>query len=170
LRRPLFRRALFSIIAATLLFPSFDGFAGNDNDDEIKKIELSWESKLRFGKAASDINAPGNVIIDAVSNSRTVTGAAFNFGGHWSRGKFKIEAEKNAYVIVSLPPSIVLESDHGGYTITVNNLHMNLTNPVKLSKSGRKTIYIGGTLQITPNHKADEYRDIGTLVVNVEYN
>jgi len=146
-----------------------DSAENKDEDNKKKKIELSWESELKFGAAASDLTLPGTVIIDAVANSRSVTGGLFDFGGSWSRGKFRIEGQKKANVFVSLPASIVLQNAGGTYSITVTNLRMNLPNPVKLSSDGKKTVYIGGTLQVTANQKASHYTDIGTLIVDVEY-
>jgi len=132
-------------------------------------VSLVWKTKMKFGKAASDVNAPGTVVIDAVANTRSVTGAAYDFGGNWKRGKFQILGDSKAYVIVTLPSSIVLQNGNGNFSITVDNIHMNLTNPVRLSNAGKKTIFLGGTLNISTNQKARTYNDIGTLVINAEY-
>jgi len=168
-RRAFLWPAVFGVIAvAGLAAPS--NLRAGSGEDEIKKIELSWEKRLKFGEVASDLTGSGTVIIDAISNSRSVTGAIFDFGGSWSRGKFKIEGEKDAYVNITLPSSVVVESRTGSYTMTLTNLNMNQTNPVKLSEDGKKTVRIGGTLQVAPNQHAGKYRDVGTLIINVDYN
>jgi len=170
-QRPgLFSRTFLMFLVLFIISGPLTAFdASADDDDDEKPVSLSWKGKLKFGTVASDINAPGTVIIDAVANSRSITGAAFDFGGTWRRGKFQIKGEKKAYVNVTLPSSIVMQNPSGAYSITVTNLHMNLTNPIRLSNKGKKTVYVGGTLNISINQKPRTYKDIGTLVIHAEY-
>ncbi len=132
-------------------------------------VSIVWKTKMKFGDVASDVDVAGSVIIDAVANSRSVTGGAVDFGGVWKRGKFQLLGDSKAYVIVTLPSSIVLQNGSGAFSITVNNIHMNLTNPIRLSKQGKKTIYIGGTVVVTVNQKNKTYNDIGTLTIDADY-
>ena len=53
--------------------------------------------------------------------------------------------------------------------MTVSNITMNLTNPVKLSNSGAKTIYFGATLTIGADQKKGTYNDEGGFTIDVNY-
>ena len=86
------------------------------------------------------------------------------------RGKLKISGgDSKAYVIVTVPSSFTLRKGSSSHTMTVTNITMDKTNPVRLSNAGAKTIYFGGTLTVTPNQKNGNYNDEGGLVIDVFY-
>ena len=140
----------------------------NDNKDVHKKpLRVNAKGDLRFGKVASSINSPGTVIIDAASGAKTVTGGVFDFGGNSRRAKFKIKGEKNARIYVTLPASITIKDHSSGYLATVDTFKMNKTNPVKLNRKGKATIFVGATLRVGVNQKDKKYR--GLFDIMVEY-
>jgi hypothetical protein len=132
-------------------------------------LTLTWKTKMKFGTVASDLSASGTVVIDASANSRSVIGGVFDMGGTWKRGKFQLIGEPKAKVIVTIPSSIVLQNNSGAFSITVTDIHMNKTNPITLSKQGKKNVFVGGTLQVTVNQKAKTYNDIGTFTIDGVY-
>lgn len=131
-------------------------------------LQVIWKSKMKFGDVASSIDGAGTVVIDAVNNTRSITGEAYDFGGTWQRGKFQLIGEPKAFVIITLPSSFTLTTGNGNFSITVDNITMNKTNPVKLNNSGKKTIYIGGRVNITTNQKGKTY-NTGGGIVDAEY-
>ncbi len=128
-------------------------------------LQLVWKTKMKFGDAASSIDGTGTIVIDAVNNTRTVTGSAYDFGGTWQRGKFQLIGKPKAFVVVTLPSSFTLTNGNGNYSIIVDNITMNLSNPIKLSKKGKKNIFIGGRVNITTNQKGKTY---GTGVYSID--
>lgn len=131
-------------------------------------LQVIWKSKMKFGKVASSVDGAGTVSIDATNNTRSVTGEAYDFGGPWQRGKFQLVGEPKAYVIVTLPSSFTLTNTNGNHSITVNNLNMSRTNPIRLSNGGKRTVYLGGTVQISTNQKDKTY-GTGGGIIDAEY-
>jgi len=165
LYRNLWRTCLFSALGFIFWIVGPTGV----NAQTPAPITLEWKVDIKFGKAASDVGGPGTIIIDPVANSRTVTGAAFDFGGTWKRGKLVITGEPKAKVNVYFPASYTLTNNAGTFSITVNNVTMNKTNPFKLNNSGKKNVFFGGTLQIATNQKGRNYK-VGGFTITVEYN
>jgi len=159
-----FRKILLSGVVGFLL-----GFGFPFDVSAQTPITIDWKTDLKFGKASSSVDGTGSIIIDAVANTRIVTGEAFDFGGTWKRGKFQIFGEPKAFVNVYLPTTVTFTSSNGSYTLTMSNLTMSRTNPFKLSKNGKKTVYIGGTLGIGVNQKDKTYKAID-FPFTVEYN
>jgi len=160
---------------ALLMFVLFTGFslpsiANEDNEqseDHREDLKIKEKGDLKFGKVASSINQPGKVIIDAASGAKTVTGGVFDFGGTHRRAKFKIKGEKNARIYVTLPTSITIKDNGGGYLATVDTFTMNKNNPVKLNNKGKVTLYVGATLRVGVNQKDKKYK--GEFDVTIEY-
>lgn len=131
-------------------------------------LQIEWKTKMKFGDIASSIDGPGTVVIDAVNNTRSVTGSAYDFGGAWQRGKFQLIGQPKAFVIVTLPSSFTLTNGNGNFSIVVDNITMNQTNPIKLNKTGKKTVFLGGRVTITTNQKDKTYGNGGGFI-DAEY-
>jgi len=136
--------------------------------DAQTPLQVIWKTKMKFGSAASSIDGTGAITINSVNNTRSVTGEAFDFGGNWSRGKFQLVGEPKAFVIVTLPSSFTLTNNAGTFSIEVTDITMSRTNPIKLSKAGKKTVFIGGKVNITTNQKARTYKN-GGFIIDADY-
>ena len=131
-------------------------------------LQIIWKTKMKFGSAASSIDGAGTIVIDAVNNTRSVTGEAYDFGGTWQRGKFQLVGEPKAFVIVTLPSSFTLTNSNGNHSIIVDNITMSLPNPIKLSNKGKKNVFIGGRVNIITNQKDKTY-GVGGGIIDAEY-
>lgn len=136
--------------------------------DAQTPLQIVWKTKMKFGKVASSVDGAGAVTINPSSNTRSVSGAAFDFGGTWQRGKFQLIGDSKAYVIVTLPSSFTLTNNNGSFSIQVTDITMNRTNPIRLSNAGKKTVFIGGKVTILTNQKNKTYGK-GGGDINAEY-
>jgi len=132
-------------------------------------LQLIWKVKMKFGKVAPETTGGGTVVISSAANTTTITGNLTDFGGTIKRGKLQVIGDSKAYVIVSLPSTFTLRKGTGTHTMTVSNLTMNLTNPIRLSSQGKKNIYFGATLTVSPNQKKGTYNEDGDFIVDVDY-
>lgn len=132
-------------------------------------ITLVPKRDMKFGKFAASIDGGGTVVLSPDADSVSWSGAITNFGGTVRRARFQIVGEPKAYVIVSLPSSITIRKGTSNHYMTVDSFTMNLTNPVRLNNSGKKTINIGATLHITTDQRQGNYNDENTFTYTVEY-
>jgi len=130
-------------------------------------LVLEWKTDLKFGTIASDIAGGGTVVVPTTSDTRSITGLLTDFGGTVKRGKFKITGEPRAWVVITMPSTIVIQKGTSSNTMTIDNLTLD-ANPVKLNKNGIKTVFFGGTLNVGTNQKKGNYKN-DALVINVEY-
>ncbi len=159
-------KKLVASIASALLIVVVTG--APSKTDAQTPLQIVWKTKLKFGTAASSVDGSGTIVINAANNTRSVTGEAFDFGGNWSRGKFQLVGEPKAFVIVTLPSSYTITNSNGNFSMLVDNIGMNLTNPIKLSNQGKKTVFIGARLNITTNQKAKNYNQ-GSFLIDADY-
>jgi len=131
-------------------------------------LVLEWKTNLKFGTFASDTAGGGSVIVSPSANTRTITGLLTDFGGTVKRGKFKITGEPQTWVVISMPSTIVIQKGTSAHTMTIDNLTLSTSNPVKLNKNGIKNIFFGGTLTVGTNQKKGTYKN-DAFVINVEY-
>lgn len=131
-------------------------------------LVLEWTTNLKFGTIASDIAGGGSVIIPPSANTRTITGLLTDFGGTVKRGKFKITGEPRAWVVITMPSTIVIQKGTSSNTMTIDNLTLSTSNPVKLNKNGIKNVFFGGTLNVGTNQKKGNYKN-DAFFINVEY-
>ncbi|MBT6610352.1 MAG: DUF4402 domain-containing protein [Rhodospirillaceae bacterium] len=131
---------------------------------------LEWKTKMKFGTVASDEAAGGTIVLSPAADTTTITGSLTDFGGTIKRGKLRITGgNSKAFVIVSWPSSFTIRKGTSTHVMTVSNITMNLTNPVKLSNSGAKTIFFGATLTIGADQKKGTYNDEGGFTIDVNY-
>lgn len=135
------------------------------------KVEITLIPKrdMKFGEFAASIDGGGTVVLNANADSVTWSGAITPFGGTVRRARFKIEGQPKQYVIVTLPSSITIRKGTSNHYMTVDNFTMDKTNPVRLNKSGTKTINIGATLHIGTNQRKGNYNDDNSFTYVVNY-
>jgi len=132
-------------------------------------ITLVHKRTMKFGKYAAGESSSGTVTMPASADTPIISGPLVDFGGTSRRARIQILGEPKAYVIVTLPSSITIEKGTTGSTMTVDNFTMSLTNPVRLSNQGKKTINIGATLHIGTAQTKGNYNDQNSFSVDVDY-
>jgi len=133
----------------------------------IAQMVVIAKTNMKFGSVSSSVDGSGTVTISPTSDTTTLSGTIFDFGGTVKRGKFKIEnGTPKAFVTIILPPSITITK--GSHTLTVDQLTLSVTNPVKLNNSGKKVFYVGGRLSIPTNQKAKKNYNGDYTVTAVE--
>ncbi len=131
-------------------------------------LVIEWKTNMKFGTFAADLAGGGTVVIPATSNTSTLTGLLTDFGGTVKRGKFKLTGEPKTWVVLTMPSTIIIQKSTTSHTMTISNLTLSTTNPVKLNKNGIKNVFFGGTLTVTTNQKKGTYKN-ESFVVNAEY-
>jgi hypothetical protein len=129
---------------------------------------LEWKTNMKFGTFASDGAGGGTVVIPPTSNTRTLTGLLTDFGGTVKRGKFKLTGEPKTWVVLTMPSTIVIQKGTTAHNMTISNLTLSTTNPVKLSAKGLKNVFFGGTLTVGTDQKKGTYKN-ESFIVNAEY-
>ncbi|WNK01093.1 DUF4402 domain-containing protein [Thalassospiraceae bacterium LMO-JJ14] len=157
-----------SWIRAACLAVAFCVFAPGPATTQVA-ITLVPKRNMKFGEFAASIDGGGTVVLSPDADSVSWSGAITNFGGTVKRARFQIVGEPKAYVIVSLPSSITIRKGTSNNYMTIDNFTMDKTNPVKLSKDGKKTINIGATLHISTDQTKGNYNDENTFTYIVEY-
>lgn len=132
-------------------------------------LQLIQKRNIKFGTYATDIAAPGTVVLSPNADSTTTTGAVYDFGGTVKRARFQIIGEPRAYVVVTLPNSITIRKGTSSHTMVVDSFTIDKSNPIRLNKSGKKTINIGATLHVSTNQRKGNYTKENEFVVYVDY-
>ena len=156
---------LSRLLAAAILVTLFHGQSALAQ----APLVLEWRTKMKFGKVAPETGAGGTVVLSPTANTTTITGSLTDFGGTIRRGKLKITGEPKTFVIVTAPSSFTLRKGSSSHTMTVTNITMNFTNPIKLNKNGIKNVQFGATLTVAPNQRKGSYNDEGGFIIDVVY-
>ncbi len=97
---------------------------------------------MEFGSVAGDADLAGTATIPTNSNTKTVAGGAFDFGGTVTRGRFRLNGPAGSSYTCTLPSSVTLSS--GGNTIVVDNIGSSKSLPSgNLNNNGRSNHRIG---------------------------
>lgn len=121
---------------------------------------------MDFGDIASSVSGSGTATISASSDTKTVTGSVFDFGGSVSRAAFSISKGTNSGLVwITLPSSATISKS--GVTLTVDNFVTDVSNPALLDGSGKLTFYVSGRLSIPTNQTAQSGLT-GSFTVGVE--
>lgn len=159
--RYLVRRPVWFVVALLLIIPA----------PATTQVAISLETlrDMKFGEIAASIDGGGTVVVSPDSDSVTITGELTGFGGTVRRARIRITGEPRAYVIVTLPSSITIRRGTSSNYMTINNFTMDVTNPVRLNNSGKKTINIGAALHVGTDQKSGNYNDENSFTYFVEY-
>ena len=131
-------------------------------------IVVEWKASMKFGTVAADLAGGGTVVISSSANMRTISGQLVDFGGTVKRGKFKVTGDSRAWVVITMPSTIVIQKGTSANLMTISNLTLSTSNPVKLNKNGIKNVFFGGTLTVATNQKKGTYKNTN-FIINVEY-
>ena len=154
-------------VAFALLFAVFAGLP-SETAHAVTPVTVDWLTDLKFGKVAASIDGGGTIVIPSSADTRTVTGQLIDFGGTVKRGKFRINGEPNAWVVITMPSTIVIQKGTSANTMTISNLTLSTENPVRLNNQGTKNVFFGGTLSVTTDQKQGTYKN-ESFIVTVEY-
>jgi hypothetical protein len=151
--------ALFAALSAGLLA---------DNANAQTAVTVDWLTDLKFGTVAASVDGGGTVTIPSSADTRTVTGQLIDFGGTVKRGKFRITGTPRAWVVITMPSTIVIQKGTSPHTMTISNLTLSTDNPVRLNNQGTRNVFFGGTLTVTTDQRQGTYKN-ESFVINVDY-
>ena len=136
------------------------------NVNVVSNISLTTTGGLLFGDISSSGTA-GTVIMTATGSRSSTGGVTINSAVAGSPATFNVEGEANASYSISLPASVVL-SDPASHTMVVDNFTSSPTPSGVLDDSGKQTIFVGATLNVSSNQAFGAYS--GQMAVTVDYN
>lgn len=131
-------------------------------------VTVDWLTDLKFGKVAASVDGGGTITIPSSADSRSITGQLIDFGGTVKRGKFRINGQPRAWVVITMPSTIVVQKGTGSYTMTISNLTLSTENPVRLNNQGTKNVFFGATLTVITDQRQGTYQN-SSFVINVDY-
>lgn len=161
------RRMLSRLLLAAAIALPVVGFS---DDALAQEPIISQKRDMKFGKFAANPNATGTAIIPPGSDTVSLSGGLFSFGGTVRRARFQIVGDSKAYVFIVLPSSITIRKGASSNYMTVSNFTMDRANPIRLSKAGKRTINIGATVTVTAGQKKGNYNDENEFTVSAFYN
>ena len=129
------------------------------------KFSVRRGDNMNFGTIASSVEGSGTATISTGSDTKTITGSIFDFGGTVARARFTVSGgTPSGLVTITLPASFTISKS--GVTLTVDNLATDVANPAQLDGSGKLTFYVGGRLSV-PTNQAPQSGLGGDLIVDV---
>ena len=131
---------------------------------------ITQKRDMKFGSYAADPNGTGTVVISPNADTVSTTGGIVSFRGTIRRARFQITGDSKADVFIVLPSSITIRKGTSSNFMTVSNFTMDQSNPIRLSKSGRRTINIGATMTVNAAQKKGNYNDDNVFTVSAFYN
>ncbi len=132
------------------------------------KFSVKRKTNMAFGTIASSVDGSGTATINVNTDSKSLTGTIFDFGGSVTRAKFQVSGgTPSGFVTITLPSSFTISKS--GVTLTVDNLATDITAPAQLDSSGNLTIYVGGRLTV-PINQAPKSGLTGGFTITVDDN
>lgn len=132
----------------------------------LPSLSVAAVKPLDFGYLESGAS-PSHVVVATEGHSRSMTGGGkLRYGRNVSAAVFEVTGAPNASVSVSFSKGINLV-DASGHTMSVNNFTSTAKYAV-IGANGRKTIRIGGTLNLSANQPVGDYA--GALNITINYN
>jgi hypothetical protein len=134
----------------------------------VQPLEIVKTADLAFGNLASG-TAAGTVTI-ATDGSRTATGGVslIAAGSVQNAAAFDINGFADASFDIELPASIVIETEDGTASMTVDGFVSSLGADSVLDANGEANLEVGATLNVDAQQAAGLYS--GTFDVIVAYN
>ena len=127
------------------------------------RVEIS--AGLDFDRVALTAPAGGEVVIDPLGRTRTVSGALSTLGGLFMAGSVTVHGEPGRAVRVDLPASVDLRTPAGS-TARITRLATDLPPAPRLGADGTLRFSFGGRLQVSGDLDGD-YR--GRIAITVDY-
>ena len=132
----------------------------------VSRVNLVTLSGMEFGEISAS-SAPGAIVLEPGGARTSTQGATLNSAVPGSSATFEILGDPSATYIISLPDSVTLLSSNG-QSMLLNQFTSLPSLTGQLDASGRQTLFVGGTLNVSPNQLFGNYS--GVLSVTVEYN
>lgn len=136
------------------------------NANIISTINISTRNGLLFGDIASS-SVAGSVILSTNGSRTTTGGATVNSSGSGSPATLDISGDANASFSITLPVSITL-SDGSSNSMVVDNFTSSPSPAGVLDSSGKQSLFVGATLNVSSNQPFGSYS--GLMSVTVDYN
>ncbi|MDH5710368.1 MAG: DUF4402 domain-containing protein [Gammaproteobacteria bacterium] len=132
----------------------------------IMAISMTTRNGLSFGDISAG-STSGTVILTP-SGARTATGGTtVNTSTSGNPSTFDVQGEPNASFSITLPVSVIL-SNSSSQTMTVDNFTSSPSPSGVLDSSGKQTLFVGATLNVSANQPFGSYS--GQMSVTVDYN
>lgn len=132
----------------------------------IMAISMTTRNGLSFGDISAG-STSGTVILTS-SGARTATGGTtVNTSTSGNPSTFDVQGEPNASFSITLPASVIL-SNSSSQTMTVDNFTSSPSPSGVLDSSGKQTLFVGATLNVSANQPFGSYS--GQMSVTVDYN
>ena len=130
----------------------------------VSRVNLVTLSGMEFGEISAS-SAPGAIVLEPGGARTSTQGATLNSAVPGSSATFEILGDPSATYIISLPDSVTLLSSNG-QSMLLNQFTSLPSLTGQLDASGRQTLFVGGTLNVSPNQLFGNYT--GVMSVTVE--
>ena len=127
---------------------------------------MTTRNGLLFGDISAG-STSGTVILTPAGTRNATGGVTINSETSGNPATFDVQGTPNASFSISLPVSIIL-SDAASHTMTVDNFTSSPTPSGVLDASGKQTLFVGATLNVSANQAFGAYS--GQMSVTVDYN
>ena len=157
-----------TLVAATPAVAATASAQANAKGIVLKSLTLTASSDLNFGTVAGDAATPGTVSIDANTGVQSVTGGVVALAGAFSRAQFDGlgDANKSVTVTLSQPAGGVICTAGCAATIPANLVLSTGGATPTTDSTGKFTVYVGGTFNISANQQQGTYTAPFTVTVN----
>lgn len=132
-----------------------------------KPLSASLVQGLNFGNVGNDPSLPGTATVDPLTGTKTVTGGATDMGGTHAPAIFDIRGEKLRTFTITLPVQITIAGP-GGSTTTIDNVISSPALVGVLDSTGKATVAIGGTLQLSGPLSIGAYTNLFDITVTYQ--
>lgn len=164
------RTAGTALLLVSTLALSGQGWAGSITAPVsariVSRVNLVTLSAMEFGEISAS-SAPGAIILEPGGARTSTQGATLNSAVPAGSASFEILGDPSTTYMISLPDSVTLSSSNGK-SMLLNQFTSLPSLTGQLDASGRQTLFVGGTLNVSPNQLYGNYH--GVLSVTVEYN
>jgi hypothetical protein len=158
---------ILGVASTTLWMPAIAATAtATVSADIISTINVGARNGLIFGDISSS-SVAGTVILSTSGNRTTTGGATVNSSSSGSPATFDVSGDANASFSITLPVSITL-SDGSSNNMIVDNFTSSPSPAGVLDSSGKQSLFVGATLNVSSNQPFGSYS--GLMSVTVDYN
>lgn len=166
-------RAGVALASAAALFlshmalPAAAQGQGQGPQAQGRALTASLVQGLDFGSVGNNPSIPGTAVVDAVAGTKTVTGGATDLGGIHAPAVFDIRGERQRAFTITLPAQITIAGP-GGSSTTINNFTSSPALVGVLDNSGKATVTVGATLQVSGGLATGAYTNFFDITVTYQ--
>ena len=165
-------KKLFSVLLLGVLVIGASSTVLADTDtfdatgEVVASIEVDTVEDLDFGNFAAGTG--GEVIIDADTGDRSVTGEVTLAGGDHQRAEFAVAGAAEQSYVFTFPGDAQTLSGPGGANMSLS-LSIDADGTDRELNGGDDTVYLGGTLTVNDEQNVGQYSTDTPIEVSVAY-